>query len=712
LGLKACAYLSMLVASFAAYGPTLSHEFVWDDLEQVRDNPIIRDTGNFWEFWHRDILDLSRQGGNHFSNYYRPLFYVQYLFYYQMFELDTRLWHAAAIVVHALASMVAIWLARRLGFSLGVAWLTGLLFALHPAHGESVSWVAAAFNDPPAAIFLMLALGAHIGWARDGKYWCLPLAALGFAAALCTKESGLSMLLLAPLVAWYVRRDESEAIWRGLLRTATDVMPFAVAMMIFVGVEVATFDHTAKSRTGLAGYIHGHPHAWYPGLAAGLTALLAAGFAVIYGVTRNPRLAWDDTVPSPAWLNRFLDFAPYFVVTLAYFYVRKITLSAMLGVYPDTTPSMASVLPTLPYLAVFYCRLLVWPLGYAPSYGVRYATGWSDPHCWASILGLITIAALVILLARRRRNVTFGALWFLCCVWPVFNIRSFVPYYLVHQRYLYLAVFGFCLVLAWLIVTRLRAPALRIGVAALLCVVWGASNLIYNPAWSTDVALWTRINEADPRNPSGFVWLANRKSKELKDQRARTGRSPTAEELSALQRLYEQAVAANADDAQGAAGMASFQHVLKRDLAAAVPFYESALAVYARSAGDQHEAWANCQINYGACLAELGRRQDAIREFLQAANRAPFLPDAASNAALLLLQDGRAEQAERVLLSGIARRDAFLAMVGRAPNANDAKLRATIAEFYRLTQRPDRAAEFQAQYERMMRSMGTGEKAS
>lgn len=198
------AYSSLLLLAIAVYAPTLSHEFVWDDHEQVKDNEFIRHWSSFPEFWKKDILALSRKGGIFRSNYYRPLFYTQYLLYYQWFELNTKAWHAMAILQHFFASAAVLFFLRRLGFVLAVAWPAALLFVVHPAHGESVSWIAAAFNDPPAATLLLLGLSAYATWAVNGKWYMLLLATLGYAAGLCMKESALSMLLLAPLVHWYV----------------------------------------------------------------------------------------------------------------------------------------------------------------------------------------------------------------------------------------------------------------------------------------------------------------------------------------------------------------------------------------------------------------------------------------------------------------------------------------------------------------------------
>lgn len=235
------AYGSLLLLACVVFAPTLTHEFVWDDHEQIRDNELIRDWSNLPEFWKKDVLALSRKGGIFRSNYYRPLVYSQFLLYYQWFELNTKAWHALAILHHFFASAAVLFFLRRLGFVLAVAWPAALLFVVHPVHGESVSWIAAAFNDPPAATLLLLGLSAYAMWAIKGRWFMLLLAVIGYAGGLCMKESGLSMLLLAPLVHWYVSPRSTPRSWP--VRAAVGMACLALLTVGYFALRGYLFDH-------------------------------------------------------------------------------------------------------------------------------------------------------------------------------------------------------------------------------------------------------------------------------------------------------------------------------------------------------------------------------------------------------------------------------------------------------------------------------------
>ena len=568
------AALLLLAVNLAVYGPTLSHSFVWDDHEQVVDNARLRDWKSLPEFWKADILSLSRPGSVR-SNYYRPLFFVQYLLYYQAFGLDTVAWHALAIVHHFLACLAAWAFLARLGFSFEVALSASLLFAVHPAHGESVSWIAAAFNDPPAATALLLALSAFTLWMRGGRPRHAALAAAGFAVALCLKESALSGLLLLPLVAWFVGRE----------------VPLAPGQ---------------KRARALAG------------------------------------------------------FAPWIAVAVLYFLVRARAVLDPFGMSPGTPPLLA-LLPTFPILMLFYVRLLVWPMGLSPSYPLRYVTDPLAPAAVLSMAGLALLALVLWRVTRGRPVLRSAALWTVLAVLPALNVFSFREYYLVHQRYLYLAALGLCLAVAWLLV-GVRAPLVRRGILAGVVLLWSASDLYHDRFWATDTALWRRIGEIDPGNPAAFDWLG--------------ARAVEAGDLDGAEALYRRSMAADPGSPLGAWNLAVLLHVRRGRPADALPYYERALAVFRKLEPRYHNEHLSALINYGACLDQVGRHREALQAFLHARRTPPHPARAFANAAVLLQREGRAGDVEAVLQEGLAW------------HPQDAALARMLAEIRRQTRRP------------------------
>jgi len=545
------AYASLLLLAIAVYAPTLTHDFVWDDHEQVKDNEYIRHWSSFPEFWKKDILALSRKGGIFRSNYYRPLFYTQYLLYYQWFELNTKAWHALAILHHFFASASVLFFLRRLGFALAVAWPAGLLFVVHPVHGESVSWIAAAFNDPPAATLLLLGLSAYAMWAIKGQWCMLLLAIVGYAGGLCMKESGLSMLLLAPLVHWYV-------------------LPQAVPR---------------------SGPIRG---------AIGMACLLS--------------------------------------LTIGYFLLRGHLFGHAFGNY-EGTKRISELAPTFPALGLYYVRFLIWPFGFSPSYPLRYIPDFSNIWAWGGLAALIALTALIWVATRKARPLRFAAFWTAFCIWPVFNIRSFREEYLVHQRYLYLACMSVCLAIAWMAWRWIRSGQARGVVIGAVVALWCASNLMYNSAWNTDHNLWVRITEVDPGNPAGFDWLAHEAMKKG--------------EYDVANAYIDRSIAVRPESPHPYIIRASNLATKQGRPADALTWYAKGIELHWKDPRRDPVAIGAAQRGYAKALLDLGRRDEAIAAYVASTRLPPYPPDAALDAALVLLQAGRGQEAYEILVSAI-----------------------------------------------------------
>ena len=627
--------LLLLALIAAVYAPVLRHQFVWDDHEQVVNNPFLRRWSSFPEFWRQDILSLSRGGGNR-SNYYRPLFYVQYLIYYQLFGLNPLAWHGLAILQHFLATLAVVFFLRRLGLSLPTAAAAAALFAVHPAHGESVSWVAAAFNDPPAAALLLLALGAHARWLQARRPVYLAGAALAFAAALGLKESALSLLLLVPLVDEYLDPDRSWPL------RALAYLPFWLLMTAYLAYQ---------QRFGTV-WLPQHPHL---GFALELGALLGLLFGFYRLLERRGRSSAS---------RAFFNYAPYLGIAVAYFYLRKVMILTMFGVYSEAAP-IGALLPTLPLLLLFYLRLLVWPVGLAPSYPLRYVSDWSSWEAMGPLLLLIALLGVTAWLVWKRPLLRFCALWTLACILPALNVRAFRPTYLVHQRYLYLASLGLCLALVWSVGRWVRIPRWRAAVLAAVIVIWAGSTLYHHRFWASDVALWSRVAEVDPHNPAAFDWLGGEAFK--------AGRTDEAE------RLFRRSIAADPESPHGHMNLALLLHSRRRRPDRALPLYQRALAAFERRLPLGHDRYLDCQLNYGTCLAQVGRREEALSNLLRLADSPPYPVAAARNAAVLLYQERRLDQVEEVLSKALKQ------------HPNDAELLAMLGDVQRMTGREPEA---------------------
>jgi tetratricopeptide (TPR) repeat protein len=165
--------------------------------------------------------------------------------------------------------------------------------------------------------------------------------------------------------------------------------------------------------------------------------------------------------------------------------------------------------------------------------------------------------------------------------------------------------------------------------------VWAASTLAHHRYWADDEALWRRVAAVDPANPASFDWLGARALDE--------GRVEDAEAL------FRRAIDADPESPWGWRNLALLVHTRRHRPAEALPLYERALAAFEARGGADPEAVSRVRVSRAVCLAETGRRGEALDRLLEIAEAPPYPAEAARNAAVLLAGTGGREAVAVVL---------------------------------------------------------------
>jgi tetratricopeptide (TPR) repeat protein len=175
---------------------TLWCGFAADDSYQVLNNAFIKNLANIpraftssvWAFVSGEIIFTV-------DSYYRPLFSVLFSINYAIFGTSAWGWHLANILIHAAVTFLVFIVISEMAERSWLALIAALLFAVHPAHVESVAWISGV-TDPVMAVFL---LAAFYFYLRYRKTRSKPmLAALGgfYFLALLNKETAIAMPLI------------------------------------------------------------------------------------------------------------------------------------------------------------------------------------------------------------------------------------------------------------------------------------------------------------------------------------------------------------------------------------------------------------------------------------------------------------------------------------------------------------------------------------
>lgn len=197
------AVLAGMLVTAAVYCRDLQYDFILDDLPLILMNEAITSWKNWTTLFVSQITPA--QGIDIVAVHYRPIYMSWLMANFQLFGMVLPWWHLTSLLLH----LAVILLVYKIGVQIlkepWTAALGALLFALHPIHVESVSYVSAS-TDLLVAAFMLLAFLAYSRFReQSASPWYFTASLLAAALAMLSKETA-AMLPLA-LVAYEALRE-------------------------------------------------------------------------------------------------------------------------------------------------------------------------------------------------------------------------------------------------------------------------------------------------------------------------------------------------------------------------------------------------------------------------------------------------------------------------------------------------------------------------
>jgi len=228
-----------IAATVLVYANSLSGAFVFDDTKQIVGNPSLHSWGNVFRAFTNDVWSFQR--GTLTKDipppYYRPLFTIYLTLNYQLFGLWEPGWHLMNLLVHTTVTVFVYHLLRRLSGDVLIASLTALLFGLHPAHVESVSWIS-GIPDPLAALFYVPSLIWYVRYRQEGGNKWLTASVIAYGLAALCKETPLALPLV--LVVWELLQPRGgKKFGSRLLDIAWRLIPYGVVAAAYLILRVS-----------------------------------------------------------------------------------------------------------------------------------------------------------------------------------------------------------------------------------------------------------------------------------------------------------------------------------------------------------------------------------------------------------------------------------------------------------------------------------------
>ncbi|MGH7814996.1 MAG: tetratricopeptide repeat protein [Candidatus Binataceae bacterium] len=220
----------------------------------------------------------------------------------------------------------------------------------------------------------------------------------------------------------------------------------------------------------------------------------------------------DKSHRSHSWGLRAAFFAawPYVAATLAYLAVRLCIFGTIARPIPQShyVTAWQAVL-TIPGAVWTYFTLLPMPWRAGPAHRFDFAGGATSPFFYLPVIELGAVSLAGILLLKRhphRRLYLFCAAWFPIALAPMLNFNGISTLDPIHDRYLYFASIGFCVMAADLAAgfARSRAIGAEAAAAAGAVAAIGLGAMLYSAQhyWRDDIALYSQMIRIFPETPA------------------------------------------------------------------------------------------------------------------------------------------------------------------------------------------------------------------
>ncbi len=587
----------LAVGTLLAYNVVGRHGFVdYDDGDYVSANPHV-ESG----LTRANVVWAFTTG--HASNWH-PLTWLSHMLDYTLFGRKPGAQHLVNLALHIANTILLFLLLRKMT---GAHWRSAMvaaLFALHPAHVESVAWLSER-KDVLSTFFLFLTLGAYaraVGSPQSRVHSPQSEGSPKFKVQSSKSQvQGPKSQTKSPQSSVHSPQSDATAKVPRDLRLGT--WDFIAALVFFaLGLMSKPMLVTVPFLLLLLDY--------WP-----LNRLHLAG-AELQTADRGLK-----TVDWRLLLRLVLEKLPFFalaaVSSVVTFLVQRKggAVSTALNLEQRAGNAVVSY--------VRYLWKAIWPENLAVLY--PHPGNWPLWQVLASSLVLAGLFVLVIWLGQRRPYIAVGWLWFFGGLVPVIGLVQ-VGIQAMADRYTYVPLIGIFVAVVWGVwdlASRFNWRREALGLVSVLVLsVCGLLTMRQAAFWRDTESLFRHAVEVEPRNYLAYNNLGY--------FYANHGR-PT-EALENYRKSIE--INPNYEDALNNMGHALAQ---QQRHAEAIPYYERALRI--------RPLHVEVNNNYGNALSELGRIDEAIVHYRVALEQKPDHADAHNNLGIALAMKGQLDEA-------------------------------------------------------------------
>jgi len=252
--------LSLVIIVLLLFSNSLGRQFIWDDVSQIQQSYLVRNPDNPPQLFSRDPWAFAEVEGKG-RDLYRPLVSLSYL-------IDLRLWgdrppyyHFTNLLFHILSSLLVYFILRTIFEKRWPAWLGALLFAIHPIHTESVSWISGR-SDVICGFFFFLAFFLYLS-TRKGRRWPhLAGSLVAFFLALLSKEMAVTLPFVIALHNLCFDESRREQPWWDMfrarfVRALVESLPYLAVVVLYLTIRLQALGFVIASKDRMTELFHG-----------------------------------------------------------------------------------------------------------------------------------------------------------------------------------------------------------------------------------------------------------------------------------------------------------------------------------------------------------------------------------------------------------------------------------------------------------------------
>lgn len=232
--------LAVLVA--AAYVNSLFNPFMWDDKQLVLHNEGLR---HGWTSVVNAFHPAKWAGRNDDAgliSFFRPTQSLLSILDYEIWGLNPFGFHLSNTLLHLFNTIFLFFVAARLTGERLVSLVAASLFAVHPVHVESVTFISARV-DLLAAAFMLPSFYLYMGAGKRLAAWRYAASLVLFWLALFSKEMAVMLPVLVAVYSWLYEERGGRVV---------KAVPFFVLLAAYVayrvfGLEVFVSQHQMRA---------------------------------------------------------------------------------------------------------------------------------------------------------------------------------------------------------------------------------------------------------------------------------------------------------------------------------------------------------------------------------------------------------------------------------------------------------------------------------